>query len=125
MEYRYEHPDCYRYLEAFLVYLESLASRGDTFRPPSDPLLAQHARHIRLESHFAARAGQQPDVEIMRTHLHDWFDALKTRQLIHYVRDERCGTVNAAALAEAPCSEPASRTGELRSLLRQADAQRK
>ena len=38
----------------------------------------------------------------MRKHLNDWFDGLKTRQFIHYFRDQHFGRVTVAELENTP-----------------------
>jgi hypothetical protein len=126
------HPAVFAHLAAWLRVLGSIArSRGDTRAPlaelPADsPFFRTDLLLGALEEIGAFRAIREAiplssDETTLLRHLHTWFDALRTVQLIHALRDGGLPSTGwLQALAEAPFAGLTALTGEDPENLRQA-----
>lgn len=98
---RVEHPQCYQYLRATLTWMNQI-SISQPASPQTDmPLANELLEGFGFFKHYERKRQQSPTPEVMRKHLHDWFDALKTRQFIHGLRDRQSGYVPITAVGEA------------------------
>ena len=104
--YPFYHPDCFHALASFLALLDA-ASSADA-QPKSttrldetafDKIATDYWRHSVLEHLYQRKRREHPATAVMHKFLHDWFDALRTLQFIHQMRDAHFGTVPAAGLA--------------------------
>jgi hypothetical protein len=126
------HPAVFAHLAAWLRVLGSIArSRGDTRAPlaelPADnPFFRTDLLLGALEEIGAFRAVREAiplssDETTLLRHLHTWFDALRTVQLIHALRDGGLPSTGwLQALAEAPFTGLTASTGEDPEQLRKA-----
>jgi hypothetical protein len=112
--FRLYHPAIYAHLAAWLRVLAAIArSGGDateaiTELPSDNPFFRTDVLRETLDHMGAFPAIQDAiarsnDPETLLRHLHTWFDALKTVQLLHALRDGGLPSVGyLQALAEAP-----------------------
>ncbi len=88
-----EHPDCYVALKEVLSWMKDLAARQTVTPKLRDRMSEQILEEFGFFEHYENKRTQSPSQAVMEKHLADWFDALKTRQFIHRVRDLRYGLV--------------------------------
>jgi len=123
--FRLYHPSVFAYLAAWLRVLAAIArSGGGDARAPLAELPADSSffrtdiLQAALEKMGAFGAvqtaiGSSGDEETLLRHLHTWFDALRTVQLVHALRDGGLRSTGwLAALAEAPFTGLTSSTEE-------------
>lgn len=107
-DYPFEAPACFDILKQFLGWIDQLAALADPQLTRAPGAFAEYARRIGLAEAYEKKLQEKPRIEVLEKHLHDWFDALKTRQFVHHVRDHGlgdnpgAGTVSADMLATAP-----------------------
>ncbi len=112
--FRLYHPLVFAHLAAWLRVLAAIARSGGDARAPlaqlpsSTPFFRTDVLTEALERMGAFHAVQEAltlskDEEALLRHLHTWFDALKTVQLIHALRDGGLPSIGYhQALTEAP-----------------------
>jgi hypothetical protein len=101
-EFTLEDPRCFSQLKYFLDWLNAISVTQPKQLFTGDPDTDEYVRIIGLLPHYERKRLQSPTPEVMRKHLHDWFDGLKTRQFIHYFRDQHFGRVTVAELENIP-----------------------
>ncbi len=101
-EFMLEDPRCFSQLKHFLDWLNAISVTQPKQLFTGDPDTDEYVGHIGLMPHYERKRLQSPTPEVMRKHLNDWFDGLKTRQFIHYFRDQHFGRVTVAELENAP-----------------------
>jgi hypothetical protein len=118
------HPLVFAHLAAWLRVLDRLAeSGGDAATalgelPAANPFFRTDLLRESLEkmgvAHAIAEAREKSrDSETLRRHLHTWFDAFRTRKLMHLLRDGGLSSLPwREALAEAPFTELSASTEE-------------
>ena len=101
-EFRVAHPGCYEQLRHTLRWMEHLSvsqpADARSHDSQADSLLEQAG----FFDHYERKRRQSPGHSVMRKHIHDWFDALKTRQFIHRLRDRHYGRIPVSELGQAP-----------------------
>ena len=112
--FRLYHPLVFAHLAGWLQVLEAIARAGGALDqplnvlPPDNPffraeLLEDSLRKLGAFEAIRDASAKSRDAETLRRHLHTWFDAFKTRKLIHALRDGGLPSVPwREALAEAP-----------------------
>jgi hypothetical protein len=101
-DFTLEDPRCFSQLKYFLDWLNAISVTQPKQLLTGDPDTDEYVRHIGLMPHYEHKRLQSPTPGVMRKHLHDWFDGLKTRQFIHYFRDQHFGRVTVAELENIP-----------------------
>ena len=101
-EFTLEHPRCFSQLKRFLNWLDGVSDTQPDQLSTGDPNTDGYVRQIGLIGHYEHKRQQSPTPAVMRKHLDDWFDGLKTRQFIHHFRDQRFGRVTLAELESTP-----------------------
>ena len=101
-EFTVEDPRCFSLLKDLLDWLNDISVMQPRQPFTGDPDTDEYIRHIGLMPHYERKRLQSPTPRVMRKHLHDWFDGLKTRQVIHYFRDQHFGRVTVAELENTP-----------------------
>lgn len=101
-DYQYEHPDCYLTLRAFIKEIRELALNPVADFRFANPLADDFAAQSKLYEQIHRKQTESASPTVMQKHLDDWFDGLRTRQFIHFLRDEKFGTVSAEQLTTAP-----------------------
>jgi hypothetical protein len=101
-DFTFEHPGCFAHLKRFLDWLDTISARQPEHLTTGDPDTDDYVQQIGLMHHYQHKRRQSPTPRVMRKHLDDWFDGLKTRQFIHHFRDQRFGRITAAELGSAP-----------------------
>jgi hypothetical protein len=126
------HPAVFAHLAAWLRILGSIARSGGDIRAPltelpaGNPFFRTDLLLGALERIGAFRAVREAiptssDEMTLLRHLHTWFDALRTVQLIHALRDGGLPSTGwLQALAEAPFTGLTASTGEDPEQLRRA-----
>jgi len=112
--FRLYHPAVYAHLAAWLRVLAAIARSGGnateaiTELPSDNPffrtdVLRETLDHMGAFPAIQDAIARSSDEETLLRHLHTWFDALKTVQLLHALRDGGLPSVGyLQALAEAP-----------------------
>jgi hypothetical protein len=130
--FRLYHPAVFAHLAAWLRVLASIArSRGDARAPlaelPADnpffrtDLLLGALEEMGVFRAVAEAIPRSSDETTLLRHLHTWFDALRTVQLIHALRDGGLPSTGwLQALTEAPFTGLTASTGEDPEELRKA-----
>jgi hypothetical protein len=119
--FRLDHPLAYAHLAAWLRVLDRMAdSKGEVDRAlvelPSDnpffrtDLLREALEKMQVAPAIAQAREKSGDPETMRRHLHTWFDAFRTRKLLHALRAGLPPLPWREALAEAPFTELSAST---------------
>jgi len=93
-EFQFEHPDCFKRLHDFLRQLSQIADSGDTEVLDQDQTISFYVKTSGLRSLIEKKLEVQRRPEVRLKFMMDWFDALRTRQFIHAVRDRDCGSVS-------------------------------
>jgi hypothetical protein len=133
------HPLVFAHLAGWLEVLEAIARSGGAIDQPlhvlpqDNPffradLLQDTLRKLGAFEAVREAVAKSRDAETLRRHLHTWFDAFKTRKLIHALRDGGLPSLPwREALAEAPFTNLSSSTDENVEVLRQSlsDEERK
>jgi hypothetical protein len=101
-EFTLEHPSCFSQLKRFLEWLNGISVTQPGQVSTGDPNTDDYVRQIGLIPHYEHKRQQSPTPAVMRKHLNDWFDGLKTRQFIHHFRDQHFGRVTVAELESTP-----------------------
>ncbi len=101
-EFTVEHPSCFSTLKHFLNWLDAVSATQPERLATGDPGTDDYIQQIGLIPHYERKRHQSPTPKVMRKHLDDWFDGLKTRQFIHHFRDKHFGRVTTAGLGNAP-----------------------
>jgi hypothetical protein len=101
-EFTVEDPRCFSQLRQFLDWLNDISVTQPKQLFTGDPDTDEYVRQIGLMPHYERKRLQSPTPEVMRKHLNDWFDGLKTRQFIHYFRNQHFGRVTVAELGNTP-----------------------
>lgn len=101
-EFTLEHSGCFSQLKRFLEWLNDISVTQPGQPSTGDPYIDDYVRQIGLIPHYEQKRQQSPTPTIMRKHLNDWFDGLKTRQFIHHFRDQHFGRVTIAELENTP-----------------------
>ena len=102
LEFTLEHPNCFSQLKRFLEWLDGISVTQPGQLSTGDPNTDDYVQQIGLIPHYEHKRQQSPTPMIMRKHLNDWFDGLKTRQFIHHFRDQHFGRVTIAELESTP-----------------------
>jgi len=102
MEFTLEHHQCFSQLKRFLDWLEDVSVTQPEHLSTGDPGIDDYVRQIGLVTHYERKRLQTPTTKVMRKHLNDWFDGLKTRQFIHHFRDQHFGSVTITELQSPP-----------------------
>jgi len=102
MEFTLEHHQCFSQLKRFLDWLEDVSVTQPEHLSTGDPGIDDYVRQIGLIPHYERKRLQTPTTKVMRKHLNDWFDGLKTRQFIHHFRDQHFGSVTITELQSPP-----------------------
>ena len=102
MEFTLEHHQCFSQLKRFLDWLEDVSVTQPEHLSTGDPGIDDYVQQIGLVPHYERKRLQTPTTKVMRKHLNDWFDGLKTRQFIHHFRDQHFGTVTITELQSPP-----------------------
>lgn len=103
---RVEHPDCFTTLKHFLAMLDWAATTRNSPAHYHDRILAEYAEKIGLTRHIESRVQSGTGNAAVRKQITDWFDGLKSRQLVHHFRDHHHGTVSINAIDQAPFLKP-------------------
>ncbi len=118
------HPLVFAHLAGWLDVLEAIARSGGAIDQPFHvlpqdtpffraDLLQDVLRKLGAFEAVRDAAAKSRDAETLRRHLHTWFDAFKTRKLIHALRDGGLPSLPwREALAEAPFTNLADSTEE-------------
>lgn len=120
----FEDPRCFDDLRLFLNALNDMTNHPDPIASSAaeaikdHPLLSGFAENTRLWERIKTKSQQSPQPAVMRKYLHDWFDGLRTRQLIHYLRDHGYGTVTVQSLCNGDIT---AYRDELSALIYQTD----
>jgi glycosyltransferase involved in cell wall biosynthesis len=101
-EFTLEHPNCFAQLKRFLLWLNGISVTQPGQLSTGDPNIDDYVRQIGLIAHYETKKQQSPSPKVMRKHLNDWFDGLKTRQFVHHFRDQQFGRVSIAELKSTP-----------------------
>ncbi len=101
-EFTLEHPRCFSKLKHLLDWLDDVSATQPERLATGDAGIDDYIQQIGLVPHYERKRQQSPSTRVMRKHLDDWFDGLKTRQFIHHFRDEHFGRVPTAELGIAP-----------------------
>ena len=102
MEFTLEHHQCFSQLKRFLDWLDDVSVTQPEHLSTGDPGIDDYVQQIGLVPHYERKRLQTPTTKVMRKHLNDWFDGLKTRQFIHHFRDQHFGTVTITELQSPP-----------------------
>ena len=102
MEFTLEHHQCFSQLKRFLDWLEDVSVTQPEHLSTGDPGIDDYVQQIGLVPHYERKRLQTPTTKVMRKHLNDWFDGLKTRQFIHHFRDQHFGSVTITELQSPP-----------------------
>jgi len=99
-EFLLYHPTVFSLLES---WLDSLPAFWQSRSSDVDAILSQPALIGGLEEQGATRAlqhalRQSSDAGQFNRQMHTWFDAFRTRKLIHYLRDHHLPSISYAAL---------------------------
>jgi hypothetical protein len=97
-----EHPRCFSQLKRFLDWMDGVSDTQPDQLSTGDLNTDGYLQQIGLIGHYEHKRQQSPTPAVMRKHLDDWFDGLKTRQFIHHFRDQRFGRVTLAELESTP-----------------------
>lgn len=92
-EVRVEHPDCFEALRQFLAMLRQVATSGQSPAAFGDEELAAYAESTGLTASIEQAKVQNPDPAFMTQHIRNQFDGLRTRQFVHYFRDNHKGSI--------------------------------
>ena len=101
-DYQVPHPDCFNTLRKFLTLLNNLADTQPSAINHPDSEILEYSASINLADKYFTKLEQNPSSTILGKHLADWFDGLRTRQLIHYMRDNHFGSVPLTKLGNCP-----------------------
>ncbi len=101
-EFTVEHPDCFSKLKFFMERLNSSSLAQPKQFTTGDAEIDFYIQKIGLLRHYENKRKQSPAPLVMQKHLHDWFDALKTRQFIHHFRDMYFGRISITDISVAP-----------------------
>jgi len=126
------HPLVFAHLAGWLEVLEAIARSGGALDQPLNvlpqdnpffraDLLEDALRRLGAFEAIRDAASKSRDAETLRRHLHTWFDAFRTRKLIHSLRDSGLSSLPwREALAEAPFTNLSASTEDDPEALRQA-----
>jgi hypothetical protein len=126
------HPLVFAHLAGWLEVLEAIARSGGALDQPLNvlpkdnpffraDLLEDALRRLGAFEAIRDAASKSRDAETLRRHLHTWFDAFRTRKLIHALRDGGLSSLPwREALAEAPFTNLSASTEDDPEALRQA-----
>ncbi len=101
-DYRYEHPACFSALRDCLQTMRTAADQKAPALRFSMNAIHEFALTSGLYDVYERKRSESPGAAVMNKHLNDWFDGLKTRQLIHHLRDSEFGTIAAIDITSAP-----------------------
>ncbi len=106
-DYPFYHPDCFRALASFLSMLRDAGranwqqkQAGSLDEASLDKTVADYWQRLGFKQLYQRKLSENPTPTVMLKFLHDRFDALRTLQFIHQMRDEHFGTVPLADLAQ-------------------------
>ncbi len=98
-DYQFEHPQCFEKLRELLLHLEEFSRNADPTIFQRNRTLKEYSEVSGLDVHIQKLAKEQSRPAVRQKSLMDWFDALRTRQFIHHVRDRQYGTLPLLDLA--------------------------
>jgi hypothetical protein len=101
-DYRYEHFKCFEKLAEFQRLLQALSKNQPDEIVFDDPALQAYCEQNGFCHQYLSKVIESPSPKVLRKHLQDWFDGLKTRQFIHHFRDHHFGTISAHGIIDAP-----------------------
>ena len=101
-EFTVEHPACFSKLKLFIERLNSTSLAQPEQFTSGDADIDFYIQEIGFLCHYENKRKQSPTPTVMQKHLHDWFDALKTRQFIHHFRDRYFGQISVGEIGMAP-----------------------
>ena len=78
----FENPDCFRQLRLVIEMIERLALHQEKEIVFPNKKIQAYLEKIYFPAHYQMKRRQNPPYLVMKKHLEDWFDALKTRQFI-------------------------------------------
>ena len=82
----FENPDCFWQLKLLTNMIEELALHQDEKIVFPNKKIQAYLEKIYFPAHYQMKRKQNPPYLVMKKHLEDWFDALKTRQFIRYLQ---------------------------------------
>ena len=82
----FENPDCFRQLRLVIEMIERLALHQEKEIVFPNKKIQAYLEKIYFPAHYQMKRKQNPPYLVMKKHLEDWFDALKTRQFIRYLQ---------------------------------------
>ena len=82
----FENPDCFWQLKLLTNMIEELALHQDEKIVFPNKKIQAYLEKINFPRHYQIKRKQNPPYLVMKKHLEDWFDALKTRQFIRYLQ---------------------------------------
>lgn len=101
-EYRLEHPACFQQLRKLQLHLAHIAQHQPENPYTADPSIDSYIDNSGLLEAYRTKLKTGPSAKVMRRHLSDWFDGLRTRQFIHHQRDQVAGEIAISGLPLAP-----------------------
>jgi hypothetical protein len=104
-EFRLEHHQCFAALKQFLEHMEHLASQQPDSPMADDAALNEYMTTASFADRYRDKQVEQPARDVMHKHLSDWFDGLRTRQFIHFMRDHHHGYLSIRDLPQAPFTD--------------------
>lgn len=97
-----EHPKCYRRLKETLDWIQELSESQPENPSSGIPEIDAALTENGFFDVYKKKWPEKPDRAVMHKHLTDWFDALKTRQFVHRMRDNFYGRMSVNELGAAP-----------------------
>ena len=82
----FENPECFRQLRLVIEMIERLALHQEQEIVFPNKEVQGYLEKIRFPEHYQTKREQNPPYLVMKKHLEDWFDALKTRQFIRHLQ---------------------------------------
>ena len=82
----FENPDCFWQLKLLTNMIEELALHQEEKIVFPNKKIQGYLEKINFPRHYQIKRKQNPPYLVMKKHLEDWFDALKTRQFIRYLQ---------------------------------------
>ena len=97
--FRFEHPDCFKKLKEFLEQLHDCVMTNSQAEIKRNSTAGLYLEKSGLNVHLEKLLKRTSRKDVRAKSISDWFDALRTRQFIHQVRDTQLGTLSLIDLA--------------------------
>ena len=97
--FRFEHPDCFKKLKEFLEQLHDCVMTNSQIEIKRNSTARLYLEKSGLNVHLEKLFKRTSRKDVHAKFISDWFDALRTRQFIHQVRDTELGTLSLIDLA--------------------------